>query len=358
MKIAYFITGLGLGGAETVTVGVAGQMARRGHQVVIVSLTGERALAVDPAVRVVELRMPKTPGGMLSALRRARRVVREFHPDVVHGNMVHANIFARVLRLFTRIPRLVCTEHSKDIRGRGRMLAYRATDFLSDVNTNVSREAADHFIVRRAFGRGKSFAVYNGIDTARFSPAADKREEVRRRWGIGGGEFLWINVGRLTEAKDQAGLIDAFERAGVGKLLIVGDGELRERLEARAGDGVVFAGARSDVDELYNAADCFVLSSAWEGFGIVLAEAMACGLPVIATDAGGCAEVVDDPRWMVPVRDPQALADKMSCMSSLSVQRRKALGAANRQKAMRFDIGAICDVWEHLYTNGINAINK
>lgn len=357
MRIAYFITGLGLGGAEIVTIGIANEMVRRGHDVLLVYLTGGNAHApvIDPRVEVVGLGMRKSPAGLFGALRKARKLLRRFRPDVVHGNMVHANLFVRILRLFAGIPRLVCSEHSKNIEGRGRMWAYRGTDFLSDVNTNVSQEATDHFIAAKAFGPRKSFAMYNGIDLRCFTPDAEARARIRREYGIPDDEFLWINVGRLTEAKDQANLLRAFEKTGFGWLMIVGEGKLRGVLEQRIGKmplggRVVLTGAHTNVADYYRAADCFVLSSAWEGFGIVLAEAMSCGLPVLSTDSGGCAEVVDDPCRMVPVCDSDALAARMKEMCRLGAEERAAIGAANRQKAKRFDLVKICDRWEQIYS--------
>lgn len=124
----------------------------------------------------------------------------------------------------------------------------------------------------------------------------------------------------MTPAKDHVNLLLAFkETCSICpdiKLLIVGDGELKKELEEKVKElklinNVIFAGAHIHIEDYYSAADCFVLSSAWEGFGLVLAEAMAANLPVLTTDAGGCAEVVDDYEYVVPTHDPFLLADKM-----------------------------------------------
>ncbi len=119
MKIAYFITGLGLGGAEVVTIGIANEMVKRGHRVALVYLTGENdhAERIDPRIEVIGLRMRKTPAGLITAMKKARRIIRRFRPDVVHGNMVHANLFVRLLRLSVKVPYLISTEHNKNIEG-------------------------------------------------------------------------------------------------------------------------------------------------------------------------------------------------------------------------------------------------
>lgn len=356
MGIAYFITGLILGGAETVTVGIANEMAQRGHRVMILYMTGENAHAerIAPNVTVVGLNANKTPWGIAAAMIKSRKIINRFRPDVVHSNMVHANIFARILRFTTKMPLLISTEHTKNIGRRLRMLAYRLTDSLSDINTNVSQEALDFFIKTHAFKAGKSFTVYNGIDLSRFIKNNENRTKIRERYGIAADEFLFINVGRLTPAKDQINLLEAFAKVDKGRLMIAGQGELENELAAKIRelgltDKVILIGAQSNVVDFYNAADCFVFSSAWEGFGIVLVEAMACELPVITTDAGGCAEVVDNPYWVVPVRNSISLASKMSEIYNLSYDERLMLGIENRLKAERFDITEVCNKWEEIY---------
>lgn len=360
MKILYCITGLGIGGAEAITIDIANRMVNRGHQVALLYLTGESKQdgRIDRKIQVIGLNMAKTPVGLLKAQIKAHRFIWDWCPDIVHGQMVHANLFCRMLRLHCKIPLLICTEHNKNIEGRFRMMMYRFTDFLSDVNTNVSEEATRFFIQQKAFSVMKSLTVYNGIDLRKFVACPEKREIIRQQYGIGNSYFLFLNVGRLMPAKDQRNLISAFHSVVVKypsvKLLIVGEGELRQELEEYVShlnleQQVILAGSQQHVEDYYNAADCFVLSSAWEGFGIVLAEAMACGLPVIATDSGGCAEVVDDAEYMVKPRDTEALFLKMRQVYVMTKAEREALGRKNREKVLRFDIDQICQQWLDIY---------
>lgn len=364
MKILYCITGLGIGGAEAITIDIANRMVIRGHQVALMYLTGENKQEerLDKQVQVISIGMTKTPIGLQKALRKAHQFIHDWCPDVVHGQMVHANLFCRILRLHCKMPLLICTEHSKNIEGRFRMTMYRFTDFLSDVNTNVSEEATRFFIQQKAFSVRKSLTVYNGIDLRKFVACPEKRGIIRQQYGIGKGDFLFLNVGRLMPAKDQRNLISAFHgvvmKYPAVKLLIVGEGELREELEEHIShlkleQQVILAGSQQLVEEYYNAADCFVLSSAWEGFGIVLVEAMACGLPVIATDSGGCAEVVDDAEYMIKPRDSGALSLKMKQVYEMSKAEREILGQTNREKALRFDIDQTCQQWLDIYENGV-----
>ncbi|MGL4364762.1 MAG: glycosyltransferase [Bacteroidales bacterium] len=356
MKISYFITGLGLGGAEIVTIGIANKMIERGHQVQLVYLTGanEHLSTLHQAIEVVGLGMRKNPIGFIYALIKASKLIKIFQPDVVHANMIHANLFARVLRFFQNIPYLICSEHSKNIEGHLRMKLYQCSNFLSDINTNVSQEAVTHFIAQRAFNAQNSFCIYNGIDLQKFQYDEAKRIKIRTQYNIAQSEFVYINVGRLTEAKDQVNLLNAFAKVPLGKLMIVGKGEKEQELKTlieqlKLSHRVILTGVQPNVEAYLSAADCFVLSSAWEGFGIVLAEAMSCSLPVISTDCGGCAEVVSNPNYVVPTKNAEVLAEKMRYVANMPLVERQKQGIKNKELAQRFDIHKICDRWEEVY---------
>lgn len=102
MKILFIITGLGMGGAERQVCELADQFSVMGHQILLISMTGETVnLPRSKSIEVVSLNMGKNPIGIIRAYLKAHVLVKEFQPDVVHSHMVHANIFARILRLST-----------------------------------------------------------------------------------------------------------------------------------------------------------------------------------------------------------------------------------------------------------------
>ena len=193
MNIVYVITGLSLGGAETITVCLANEMRRRGHHVAILYLTGENWFKdqIDKDIIVQSLGLSKNCFSFVNAQLKVRQFFKNFPPQVIHGNMVHANLFIRLLRLHCHIPLLISTEHSNNIDGKLRMKIYQYTDFLSDINTNVSREATTYFIQQKAFGRNKSMTVYNGIDLVRFGRNEDKRLKIRTQYSVSNNEFLF-----------------------------------------------------------------------------------------------------------------------------------------------------------------------
>ena len=197
--------------------------------------------------------------------------------------------------------------------------------------------------------------VYNGVDTETFRPA-DGPSPVRAELGLGEDAFVAGIVGRLDPIKDHSTLFRAFAplaaRDPAARLLVVGDGGERARIEKEAGDGVVMLGERADVAEVLRALDVFVLPSHNEGISNTILEAMASGVPVVASRVGGNPELVEDGRQgrLFPAGDVDALA---SCLQDYagSAETRLAHGAAGRARCEeRFSIPVMvrgyADVWE------------
>ncbi|HHQ4453906.1 glycosyltransferase [Aeromonas hydrophila] len=361
MKILFIITGLGMGGAERQVCDLADKLAAQGHQVVLISLTGSAVNhPQSSAVKLVELGMTKTPFGFIKVYQSVRRLINEFKPDVMHSHMVHANIFSRLLRLTTDIPRLICTAHSTNEGGRGRVLAYRLTDRLCDISTNVSQEAVDAFVQQGAAPAGRMVAMHNGINTEHFRYNSISRKLLRAELGLADHIPLLLAVGRFTAAKDYPNLLTAFAALPpafcIAQLAIIGIGEDEENIKDRVisqglSNRVHFLGLRRDVNEWMSAADIFILSSAWEGFGLVVAEAMACERVVVATDCGGVKEVVGDAGFLVPPKDSKKLASAMKDALALSLDTRTHLGSLARKRVEdNYSLSSICERWLSIYS--------
>lgn len=352
MKILYLITGLGLGGAEKVVANLADHMHQRGHEVKVAYLTGD--ISVRPKVSDVEIIYLglKSPKNIFSASRKYKKLIKEYQPDVVHAHMVHANIFARLARLMCKIPKLICTAHNSNEGGKIRMLAYRYTNWLSDFNTNVSQEATDSLIQKGAFDQGNLHTVYNGIDLSKFYPDENSSKTLNQKI-----EFL--SVGRFNEQKDYPNLLHAIaqviQRNQNVHFNIAGDGELRPTIEALIeqlgiGQYVTLLGRRDDVPDLMRQADCFVLSSKYEGLPTVLLEAIACGLFVIATDCGGSKEILNNNGYLIPSQNHNILAEKILDFINLSEDEQdKNNIEALRHVQKTFDLENIINIWLALY---------
>ncbi|WP_454752333.1 glycosyltransferase [Cupriavidus necator] len=354
LRILVITTGLKLGGAEQQIAALARVFVTLGHHVAILSLTKGKEIELAPGIVVVELEMSKTPLSMLAALRKARQFVCRWQPDVIHAHMVHANIFARALARSGGMPPVICSAHSAREGGTLRALAYRLTDRWCALTTHVSEAGRQAMVESGAAPSGRVIVMPNGIDTDRFRPDDAGRERARRKLGIGPADVLVLNVGRLVPEKDQSMLIDAFRQVAVSRpnarLIIAGDGPLRHALAAMIADSglehkVTLAGARNDVPDLLRAADVFVLSSRIEGMPLAVGEALASGLPVVATAAAGVIELAGDAAVITPVGDPSALASALASTIGELPCPQAERDKRRHQIVSRFDVLAVARQW-------------
>jgi glycosyltransferase involved in cell wall biosynthesis len=360
MRIAYVLTSLGVGGAERQVLALAERMKARGHAVLLVVLLPRQAEEWPTTLDLVRLEMSKRPASLLAGAWKARRILQEFQPDLIHSHTFPANMMARLLKISLPKVAVLSAIHNVYEGGWGRMLAYRLTDALSRRSTAVSQAAADSFVRLKAVPAHKMSVVVNGIDTAVFAPSSARRCRMREEMGAG-DEFIWLAAGRIVPAKDYPNLLRAFAQARAAvpgaRLWIAGEAAGNESaavqaLAAELGlqDSVRWLGLRRDMPALLDAADGFVLASAWEGMPLVVGEAMAMEKPAVATDVGGVRELLGETGAIVPAKSPEALAEAMVELMRRTNEARGRLGQAARERiASRFCIEAKADEWEALY---------
>lgn len=361
MKILYVITGMGLGGAEKVVADLADQMHLKGHQLKIVYLTGEVIVRpIHPEIELHGLQLNSLKD-LYQASKLFQKIVNEFKPDVVHAHMIHANIFTRLNRTICKIPRLICTAHSSNEGGRLRMMAYRLTNFLSDLNTNVSQQAVNRFIELGAFPKHQALTVYNGINTEHYSPQPFLEVDQVLKSSLFKNKKNILAVGRFNVLKDYPNLLGAIQKLlyelnyDAFHLYIAGDGELRAEIESliqllKLDAHVTLLGRRNDIAALLSSADVFTLASSHEGFGLVVAEAMACESYVVATDSGGVAEVMGDTGTLVPTKNSAALAQALfDALNMSSIELEANNQAARRRVVEKFSLDRAVQQWLELY---------
>jgi len=322
------------GGQNQVWLSARG-MAARGHDVVVACRAGgvlaERARAAGLAVREMRFRGDLWPAAPLALAS----VLREMRPDVVHLHDPHA-VSAGMLARRLAGPRPFVATRRVDFALRGFLSRrkYAACDRVIAVS-----EAIAGVLRRGGLAPERVRVVYEGVPDR---PAQTGGREALRELGIPADAPVVGNVAALTGHKDQATLLAAAARVGVRmpevRFLIVGEGELRGRLEALSRDlglqrRCIFAGFRADLDRLIPAFTVFCLSSHMEGLGTSLLDAMAFGVPVVATAAGGIPEAVMDGLTgrLVPPRDPDALAAALVEVLA-DPARRAAWGRAGRHR--------------------------
>ncbi|WP_223272859.1 MULTISPECIES: glycosyltransferase [Serratia] len=355
MQIDYVITGLEIGGAEYQVVSLLERLVQKGHQMRLISLTppssavfiGRLAAAGVP---LISLEM-KSAKDLPLALLRLCKILRQSKPDIVHAHMVHANLLTRLARLFLPSLKIISTAHNTHEGGKLRDWAYRLTNPLCQINTTISEAATHRFTNENVLPQHNTYTVFNGIDTDRFMPPTIKK--------VTTSPFCWLAVGRLVEQKDYPTLIQAFTHISSGKLLIAGQGPLDATLKQLVKhygieDRVEFIGLSDDTAQLYRQVDGFVLSSAWEGYGLVVAEAMSSELPVVVTDSGGPREIVGSDGssgLIVPIKDPLALANALISIEKMPAHEREKMGAIARTRIQeKFSLNEIVTQWENIYT--------
>jgi len=191
-------------------------------------------------------------------------------------------------------------------------------------------------------------------------PNPERRERVRAQMGLQ-NEFVWLAAGRIQPAKDYPNLLRAFsvvrQATPAALLWIAGEAaspeaEAVQALAAKLGLGasVRWLGLRRDMPALLDAADGFVLASAWEGMPLAVGEAMAMEKSVVATDVGGVRELTGECGALVPAKSPESLAKAMLDLMGSTPETRRAFGRAARERIQNyFSMDAKADEWEALY---------
>lgn len=358
MRIVYLLTSLGIGGAERQVIALASRMKQRGHTVALMVLRPPIAEQWSTDLDGFHLDMQRTTLSVIAGLTRGRAFLRDFMPDLVHSHSFHANFAARLLKIFLRKPIVISTIHNVYEGGWRRMLAYRLSDFLCSRTTAVSTAAAERFVRLKAVPQHKCIVITNGIDIEEFCSNAERRAQMRSTMQAK-EDFIWLAAGRIVPAKDIPNLLRAFAALRVRipdtQLWIAGQGDPAEAMretgiEADLFNWVRWLGVRRDLPALMDAADGFVLSSAWEGMPLVVAEAMAMQKLVVATDVGGVRELVGDCGLAVAAKAPAPLADAMLEGMQKSASERLGLGLKSRERICRhFNMDTKADEWEALY---------
>jgi glycosyltransferase involved in cell wall biosynthesis len=361
--IALLIPGLDrIAGAERQVMLLAQGLAERNWRVSMVALTGaggEAARELQAAgIGFLSLRMRKglaDPRGWM----RFHRWLSAEAPEVVHAHLPHAAWLARWSRFAAPVRVLVDTLHSSSTGTLGRRLGYRASDWLPDTVTAVSRGVAQAHQAAAMVSADKLIVLPNGVDVEYWRPDPTLRADLRQKFGLG-DKFLWFAAGRLEPVKDYPALLAAL--AGLPQnatLAIAGDGPLKNELIERSAslglqNRIRFLGFEPEVRSWMQAADGFVLSSRWEGLPMSLLEAGACALPAVATYVAGSREVIVDGQTgaLAAADSVEALQGAMSQIMQTPTEQRLAIGLRARQHIVaRFSLTAVLDQWEALYAS-------
>lgn len=342
MRVLHATKVQGVGGAEQHLLALLPALRERGVDARFLSLdAGGDADRFHRALdeRSIPWRRVRCGLDMSPALAaRVARAVRAERPDLLHTHMVHADVYGSVAAHLLRVP-FLSTRHNDD---RYLLGPFRHVDraFMHGARAIVAiSEAVREFHIRAGLPANKLVTIHYGLDEAPAAPSELTPGEA----GIPEQAPLVLAVGRLIEQKDHATLLRAFARVHRqvpdARLAVLGWGPLEQQTKALAAQlgiaDVVFLGGRIEPRDWLDRAEVFAHTSRWEGFGIVLLEAMLSGLPIVATRVSAVPEIVQDgvSGLLAGTGDDEAVAAMLLALLQDGA-RRDALGRAGRERAL------------------------
>lgn len=299
------------------------------------------------------------------------RFLRRSKPDIVHTHTSKAGILGRLAAWMARVPIIIHTPHGHVFYGHfGRSLSRiflqmeRLLGKITHHHIALTPEECNDYLSLRVAQPNNTSVIHSGVDLQRFSKGAKQRTEKRKELGFSPHSLVVGYVGWLIPIKGVTYLVNAMakivEQHPKSLLVLVGKGDdkgeeeikLKEQVE-RAGlaDKVRFLGWRPDVDEIMGCFDIFVLPSLNEGMGRVLVEAMAAGLPIVASRVGGIPDLVKhgENGLLVPPADTSALEKAISALLQDGA-RRKRMGKAGKKMCGPYSAEAMVEQIDVLYT--------
>lgn len=334
MKILFLIRSLDYGGAQRQLVNLSKSLRAKGYDVSVCIYYSGGPLdneLQEAGVRLYRLEK-KHRWDVFSFFRSLIQFVLKEHPDMIHAYLSTANVISILLKPFLPGISVIWGVRASNMDLSRYDWFWRFSYFLE---RKLSR-FADLIIVnsfsgmaysaRNGFPGEKMIVIPNGIETNEFRPQPQLREKIRREWGVEKHETLIGLAARLDPKKDHPNFIKAASRVIATRkdvrFVCVGrhDDSHHERLHRLAKEHglsgrILWAGSRKDMPAVYNGLDILCLSSAFgEGFPNVIGEAMACGVPCVATDVGDSARIVGDTGIIVPPKQPEDLAEGLKKM--------------------------------------------
>jgi glycosyltransferase involved in cell wall biosynthesis len=363
IKVLHILPRFGPAGAESMAANLMRTLDREHFEVGAISLFDPRGAELEAILAqdgIPVWYLGKRQGFDPRMFVRVARTLERIRPHVVH---THLRVLRYVLpyAFGRRLPATVHTVHNlaeREVDWPGRFV-HRMVFRRGVIPVAIATEVADS--LRRCYGIDGFPLIPNGIPVDTFRGTSIDRERWRSKEGFAPTDVLFVCVAGLRPQKNPTLLLEAFHRGPASDprahLLFVGRGALKSELEKQRSalglqERVHLLGLRSDISEILNAADVFVLSSDYEGNPLSVMEAMAAGKPVICTAVGGVPELVDGGEecgLLVPSRDVKALAKAMQYLLQ-NPEVRNTMGKAAAAKAIeQFDLSVMAEAYEKLY---------
>ncbi len=364
IKICYVIGQLSMDGAERQLYELVKGINREKFYPIVISLSKGGFWADEIRrlnIQIIEL--PRKKNKEFARLFKLIKLIRDIKPGIVHTFLFSANSYGRIAAILCRAPIIIASERSLPEIGKSKTKFQIYLDKLLALFSHGiicnTQKASEVLVKKYSFNAKKVFTIYNGIDITSFR-AEDNNNNQKSKISpkvIG-------TVGRLDPVKNHKLFLDAakiilnssINKNNEIKFLIIGDGPLKKNLEEYARkleitDNVIFTGERADVPALLQCMDVFVLTSHYEGMSNAIMEAMLAGLPVVATDSGGNAELVIDGKtgFLCPSNDAIVFAERIINLI-VNEGKAKRMGESGKKKiANEFSIGKMVRATNDIY---------
>ncbi|HLJ28088.1 MAG TPA: glycosyltransferase [Candidatus Angelobacter sp.] len=379
MRILHVITGLEAHGAETMLFKLLSARSA-GYEAAVVSLAREGELGP----RIAALGVPIYSLGLRGALPNPaaalalRRITRSVRPQLIQGWMPHGNLMASLAGAFAREYAPVLWNVRMSLYSLGDLpwrtsclirLGARLSSRPAAIIYNSQVGAKQHEAI--GYNAARRVVIPNGFDCQMFRPDQRARQEVRAELGVSDGSVLIGLIARYHPMKDHLGFLRAAgmlaSRYPLARFVLIGRGVTQEDpallamiAEQHLQGRVFLLGQRLDTLRLTAALDVACSASFWgEGFSNAIGEAMACGIPCVATDIGDSAYVVAEAGMIVPPRNPEAFAYAMAQLIEAGPERRRELGDLGRRRIeTEFSLPVVVRRYEDLYQEQLARVRK
>ena len=371
--IAHLIYNLRVGGLENGLVNLVNAMPAGRYRHAIVCLgdyDSFRERILSPEIPVFALK--KRAGQDLPAYFRLWRLLRQLRPDILHSRTL-GTLDGQIYGALAGVPVRIHGEHGRASAGfeattlKHRLLRHGVRPLIHHY-VAVSRDIAECLVSQSGISAGRVTLIYNGVDTGRFCPRSGPRPSPGPPGFANEDSVVIGTVGRMESVKDQPTLVRAFlqllsmspELRNRLRLLLVGDGSLLDQCrhmlhEAGAADLAWLPGERSDISNLLRTMDIFVLPSLSEGTSNTILEAMATGLPIVATKVGGNPELVQENSngFLVPPGDPTSMAHSLQTYVHCREERERYGRMSRRRAESLFSMDAMVNGYTRVYDGAL-----
>lgn len=359
-NILHVVTRLPVGGVENMLLKIINSYdkERFNPMVCCIKEGGEIADELKKIGYKVEiLNRMKGHGFDYGAVMALYRLIKKENIHILRTHQYHANLYGRIAGILSGVPVIIPSFHSRylspDMPKIHRRILNRLLGYFSDRLVAVSKAVAADVNKYDGISKQKIKIIYNGIPLDKFKVSISQ-EDARKVFNLPLDRFIVGGVGRLKQEKGYDILIKAVSKIKDASVVLAGDGPLRSELQAFAKElqvDCIFMGMLSPdlIPKFLKTLDIFCFPSLWEGFGIALVEAMASGLPIIASDIPPHREVLGDAGILVPPRDAESIANAINMLLSDHNLRASLIKSAH-ERSMRFTIQNTVKQYEELFT--------